>query len=270
MAAGTDELVRVDVEEGVATFTLNQPHKRNAMNLAMAAELEASCRRAASDPQIRVVLLRGEGGNFCSGGDLTGAGGQGIEPAPSIAASSLALVRNIYGNAVLALHGLAKPTLAVVEGVAAGAGVNFALACDLVYAADTARFAELFVKRALSIDCGGTWLLPRIVGLQKAKELALFGEWVDAHEAERMGLVTRVVPEAELAEFALGRARTLAGNAPVAMSLIKQSLNRSFDLSMADALEGEANAQAICTATNDFAEGMTAFVEKRPPRFTGG
>ena len=261
------ETVRADRKEGVLTLTLDRPEKRNAVDVATARALAEALGRAAADRSVRVVVLTGAGGTFCAGGDLTPE--EGSDPPGSIVAASLGVLQTGYSDAFLALQRLPKPTLAAVAGSAAGAGANLALACDFVFMADDARLGEVFVKRGLSLDCGGSWLLPRLVGLQKAKEIAFFGDWIPADEALRLGLATRVFPAAELASRVGEWAARLAEQAPLAVSLIKQSLNRSFESSLADALEQEAVAQAACAASNDFSEAMRAFAERRTPRFTG-
>ncbi len=173
------------------------------------------------------------------------------------------------GAAALALHRLSKPTIAAVDGVAVGAGLNLALGCDVVIATTRARLSELFVRRGLVVDFGGTWLLPRRVGLQRAKEMALTGRVVEAAEAEEMGLVWRVVdPEALTAEVN-DLARRLAEGAPLAQALIKAAMNRSYEMSFAEALSDEAQAQSICLGSEDAAEGIAAFLEKRDPDFKG-
>jgi 2-(1,2-epoxy-1,2-dihydrophenyl)acetyl-CoA isomerase len=253
----------------VLELTLARPDKKNAITLPMFARLAELFEEAARDREVRVLVLRGAGGNFSSGADLSGAeAGGGADGA--LAPRTLSIVREDVGRAVLALHRLAKPTVAMVEGIAAGAGANFALACDLVYAAEDARLCQIFVRRALSLDCGGSWTLPRRVGLQKAKELAFFGEWVSAPEAKEIGLVTGCFPPDALEEAVRERADALAARAPLALALIKQSLDASYQLSFAEAVDQEATGQAVCTASEDFLEGVRAFIERREPRFTGG
>jgi 2-(1,2-epoxy-1,2-dihydrophenyl)acetyl-CoA isomerase len=212
-------------------------------------------------------VLRGAGGNFSSGADLTG--GEGTAPSGSLAVKTLSIVRDEVGQAILALHRLPKPTIAMLEGVTAGAGANLALACDLVYAAEDARLCQIFVRRALSLDCGGSWTLPRLVGLRKAKELAFFGDWVGAREASEMGLLTGCFAAESLEREVRERAERLANLPPLALALIKQSLDASFGLSFAQALDQEAEGQALCTSSEDFMEGVRAFLEGRQARFKG-
>jgi 2-(1,2-epoxy-1,2-dihydrophenyl)acetyl-CoA isomerase len=257
----TDELL-VHRDAGVVTITINRPARRNALDRATFARLRDTLREIAANDDDRVVVVTGTGDAFCAGGDLTPV----AEPAASDAAATrtpgggtLAVMRSPIGEAALALHQLPQPSIAAVNGVAAGAGVNLAIGCDLVVAAESARFAELFVRRGLSIDFGGTWLLPRIVGLQQAKRMALLGDWYDAHEAQRLGLVTEVCADADLAGHVATMARRLAGHSPVALSMIKRGLNRAFDADMASALEHEALAQAACAASPAFAEAVAAF-----------
>jgi enoyl-CoA hydratase/carnithine racemase len=173
------------------------------------------------------------------------------------------------GDVALALHRLPKPTIAKVGGVAAGAGCNLALGCDLVVASQDARFSEIFARRGLSIDFGGSWLLPRLIGLHKAKELAFFAEVISAQDAKEFGIVNRVVPADELDGFVTDWARRLASGPPLALSLTKAMLNSSLSATMDEALEDEARSQAVNLRTEDAVEAMRAFVEKREPAFKG-
>lgn len=268
MAEADPETLELASDGAIARITLARPKKRNALSPAMAAELTRVLRALEGDPRVRVVALRGAGGNFCSGGDLAPDGAQAPRPA-SPAVTTLDVMNRVYGETIRTLHRFPKPVVAMVEGVAAGAGANLAFACDLVYAARSARFSEIFVKRGIGLDCGGSWLLPRLIGLQRAKELAFFGDWISAEDARAIGLVTGVHEDDALASAVDERLATLATRAPIALQQIKQSLHRSLDVGMNEALEIEALAQAACTATEDAAEGFRAFLEKREPRFEG-
>ena len=247
-------------DRGVVTVTLNRPEKKNAATATMWEELFETFSEVADRDGDRVLVLTGAGGSFCSGADLTSV--------DEIARSGMTRMR-LIGRAALALHVLAKPTIAKVEGIAAGAGWNMALGCDLVVASDTARFSQIFVRRGLSVDFGGSWLLPRLVGLHRAKELALLADMLSAPEAEALGLVNRVVPAAELDAFVDGWAGRLAAGPPIALSTTKTLLNNSLAVSMAQAVEDEARAQNVNFATADFREAVRAFVDKREPRFEG-
>ena len=207
-------------------------------------------------------MLTGAGGEFCAGADLTGGGAGGPDR------HQLAQMRHV-GDVALALHRLPIPTIAKVRGVAVGAGCNMALGCDLVVASENARFSEIFARRGLSIDFGGSWVLPRIVGMHRAKELALFADIIDAAEAERIGLVNRVLPDAEIDEFVDGWATRLAAGPPIALAMTKRMLDNSMQVTLEEALDDEGVAQTVNFGTADTAEAMKAFVEKREPRFEG-
>ncbi|HLG91935.1 MAG TPA: enoyl-CoA hydratase [Acidimicrobiales bacterium] len=250
----------VERDGGVLTLTLNRPERRNAMTPDMWVELRRLLAEAASDRAERVVVLTGAGGAFCSGVDLASLG----------ESQDHQLVRmRLVSDAVLELHRLPKPTIAKVTGIAAGAGCNLALACDLVVASESARFSQLFAKRGLSIDSGGSWLLPRMVGLHRAKELAFFADTLDASQARDLGLVNRVVPDAEVDALVGEWSARLAAGPPLALAMTKSMLNASGSLSMDQALDEEARAQALNATTADAREAMRAFAEKRPPRFEG-
>ena len=248
-------------DAGVFTLTLNRPRKKNAASQQMWLELGQVFRELRHDTSVRVVIITGAGDGFCSGADLT-------DPGRDERPHQLAVMRTI-ADIVLSLHGLPQPTIAKVNGVAAGAGCNLALACDLIVASDRARFTEIFAKRGLSIDFGGSWTLPRLIGIHKAKELALLAEIVDANEAERLGLVNRVVPANELDSFVSEWADRLCQNAPIAMAQTKALLNRSIGPSMSEALDSEGAAQAVNITTQDTTEALLAFREKREPEFGG-
>jgi len=245
---------------GVVTLTLNRPERKNAMNTAMFNELLTVFREVDVSSTDRVLVITGAGDAFCSGADLSD---RGSDPRHSL--SRLHWVADI----ALALHRIPKPVIAKVNGVAVGAGMNLALACDLIVASDTARFSEIFARRGLSIDFGGSWLLPRLIGMHRAKELALFADIISAKEAAELGLVNRVLPSGELDAFVNDWANRLAAGPPIALALTKRLITNSFNVTMDEALEAEGMAQSVNTATEDTAEAIRAFLEKREPKFRG-
>jgi enoyl-CoA hydratase/carnithine racemase len=255
------ETMLVDrASNGVVTLTLNRPERKNAMNTAMFNELLTVFREIDVSSTDRVLVITGAGDAFCSGADLSD---RGSDPRHSL--SRLHWVADI----ALALHRIPKPVIAKVNGVAVGAGMNLALACDLIVASDTARFSEIFARRGLSIDFGGSWLLPRLIGMHRAKELALFADIISAKEAAELGLVNRVLPPGELDAFVNDWANRLAAGPPIALALTKRLLTNSFNVTMDEALEAEGMAQSVNTATEDTAEAIRAFLEKREPKFKG-
>jgi 2-(1,2-epoxy-1,2-dihydrophenyl)acetyl-CoA isomerase len=254
-----DNLV-VERAEGVVTVTLNRPEKKNAANTALWRELLATFQDIAVNGDDRVVVVTGAGGAFCSGADLGD---------PEMTAThQLPWMRMIHSTAA-ALHRLPQPTIAKVTGVAAGAGCNLAFGCDLLVASEEARFSQIFSRRGLSIDFGGSWLLPRLIGLHKAKELAFFADILSAADAERFGLVNRVVPAGEIDAFVDDWAARLAAGPPLALSMTKAMLNNSVGPSMEHVLDMENYAQNVNFKTEDSREAMGAFVEKRAPDFRG-
>jgi 2-(1,2-epoxy-1,2-dihydrophenyl)acetyl-CoA isomerase len=256
----------VERSDGVTTVTLHRPDKKNAINGRMWRELIEVFDQVVEDRDARVLVITGAGDGFCSGADLTDQ--ENAEDLQGGVGGGLRSMR-VVGRAALRLHELPLPTIAAVNGVAAGAGCNLALGCDLVIASDRARFSEIFSKRALSVDFGGSWLLPRLVGLHKAKELVFLADIIDAAEADRIGLVNRVVPHDELDATVREIAGRLAALPPVQLSVSKRLLNQSLSVSMADALEFEDVAQVLNFQSADTAEAVAAFVQKRPPNFTG-
>ena len=256
------ETLNVSRENGIVTVTLDRAAKKNAMSGTMFDELLVVFREIADNDDDRVVVITGANGEFCSGADLTPA--PGARPRHQLAA-----MRHV-GDVALALHRLPQPTIAKVRGVAVGAGCNLALGCDLVVAGDSARFSQIFARRGLSLDFGGSWLLPRRVGLHKAKELALFADIIDAAEAERIGLVNRVVADADLDAFVDDWATRLAAGPPVALAQTKHLLNNAMAVTMEEALDDEGMAQTVNIAgTKDTTEAFLAFAEKRSPKFEG-
>ena len=256
-----DELKIERSDAGVVTVTLNQPAKKNAVSPPMWDAMAELFRGVAVDEGVRAVVVTGEGDSFCSGADLWLPPG---EEHPH----RLTSMRRV-GAAIQSLHDLPQPTIARVPGVAAGAGCSLALACDLIVASDRARFSEIFAKRGLAVDGGSSWLLPRMVGLHRAKELAFYAEILSAEEAAGFGLVNRVVPHEELDDFVDDWAARLAAGPPIALGLSKRLLNNSTHTTMAQALEDEGRAQTITLASRDTAEAIAAFAEKRDPTFHG-
>jgi len=260
------ETLLVDRRDGVVTVTLNRPEKLNAINGTMWRELIDVFDEVNDRRDDRVLVITGAGDGFCSGADLTDSNQAGTLQGG--AGSGLAQMR-VVGRCALRLHELTKPTVAAVNGVAAGAGANLAWGCDLVVASAAARFIEIFSRRGLSLDFGGSWVLPRLVGLHKAKELAFLGDVVTASDAERLGLVNRLVPVDRFSREVAELAARLAALPPIQVSITKRLLNQSFSVSMAEALEFEDVAQTLNFQSKDTAEAMLAFVEKREPDFTG-
>lgn len=247
------------VHEGsVLTVTLNRPHRKNALDDAAWAGLQEALRSARTDEGVRAVVITGAGGDFCAGADLGGAR-EDRHP--------LNRMRWI-GDIAMALHDLPKPVIAKVEGVAVGAGWNLALGCDLVVASPSARFSQIFARRGLSLDFGGSWLLTRIVGLQQAKRLALLADFVDAEEALRLGLVTWVKQPEEIDEFVDELATRLADGPPTAIAESKAMLNQAASQTFQEALENESRAQVVNFAT-DAPAAKQAFVDKTEPHFEG-
>lgn len=256
------ETLQVERDGGIVTVTLNKPEKKNAVDPTQWTEMARIWDDIARNPRRdRAVVVTGAGGDFCSGADLWLDPGE--EPPHQITA-----MRNVSA-AIQGLHDLPQPTIAKVPGVAAGAGCSLALACDLVVAGDKARFAEIFPKRGLAVDGGSSWFLPRMIGLHRAKELAFFGDIISAADAEGMGLVNRVVPDAELDAFVQDWASRLASGPPIALGLTKRMLNESANRTLQQALEAEAMAQSITLQSKDTQDAFAAFVEKRDPDFRG-
>ena len=242
----------------VLTVTLNRPRRKNALDDHGWALLLEVLRRARDDESVRVVVVTGAEGDFCAGADV---GGYRREGHP--------LTRTRFiSDVARALHDLPQPVIARVDGVAVGAGCSLALAADLVVATPHARFSQIFVRRGLSPDFGSSWLLPRVVGLQQAKRLALLGEILDAGEAERIGLVTWIRPREEIDSFVDDLAATLAAGPPVAQALTKRMLDASLTSTFEEALDAEARALAVNLAT-DAPAARKAFVERTEAVFEG-
>jgi 2-(1,2-epoxy-1,2-dihydrophenyl)acetyl-CoA isomerase len=262
------ETLIVERADGVVTVTLNRPEKKNAINGPMWRELVDVFDEVADTPTDRVLVITGAGDGFCSGADLAPGDNPDLAAQDGGIGSTFRQMR-VVGRAALRLHQLPQPSIAAVNGVAAGAGLNLALGCDLIVASERARFSEIFSKRGLNVDFGGSWVLPRLVGLHKAKELVFFADIIDADEAERIGIVNRVVPPEQLDKVVGEYAARLATLPPIQLAVSKRLLNQSFSVSMAEALEFEDAAQTMNFASKDTAEAMVAFLQKREPKFTG-
>ena len=246
----------------IRTMTMSNPGRMNAVPTDGWPVL-AEAFEDFDSSSARVLVLTGADGEFCAGADMDRS-----RPEVPSAADNVDRMRSV-NRAAIALHRTSKPTVAAVDGVAVGAGMNMAIGCDIVIASERARFAEIFVKRGLTVDFGGTWLLPRLVGLTRARELALTGRVVGAEEALSIGLVSEVVSVDELAPRSAEVAADLAAGAPLAQAFIKRAMDRSTTMTFEQALAFEEHHQALLLASEDLQEGAAAFIEKRPPKFEG-
>ena len=254
------ETLIIDVaDNGVVTVTMNRPEKKNAADAVMWDELRDTWNALAVDPEVRAVIMTGAGDAFCSGADL---GGQGRDRHQLIS-------MNLIHQTVEALYSIMVPVIAKVNGVAAGAGMNMALACDLILASDQARFSEIFARRGLSVDFGGTWVLPRLIGLHRAKELAFFAAVISAEQAAEFGIVNKVVPHDQLDSEAKDWADRLAAGPPLALAMTKRMLTLNASNDFKSALEAEGMAQTVNFYTQDTKEAVAAFLDKRDPKFQG-
>jgi 2-(1,2-epoxy-1,2-dihydrophenyl)acetyl-CoA isomerase len=254
--------LRYDVADRIATITLDRPEALNSLTVPVKTALLAAFRRVRADEAVRAVVLTGSGRAFCAGQDLH-------ERLEADAAPLDVELRDRYNPLIRAMWTLEKPIVGAINGIAAGAGASLAFACDIRVAAEEASFLLAFGRVGLVPDSGATWLLARLVGLSTAMQLALLNEPLGAADARRLGLVSRVVPGDQLAVEASAIAERLAGGAPRAMTLTKRALHASLESTLEEALEREAHLQGEAGATRDHAEGLAAFVEKRPPRFEG-
>lgn len=256
----------VERRDGLMTVTFNRPQRKNALSAENWTDLEGILTEAELDPSIRALVFTGAEGNFSSGADLAAESGAGLT---GRGAQPIVHEMRIVGRIISRLQHLPKPTIAAVDGVAVGVALGLALACDLIVATDRARLAEVFVKRGLALDGGTSWTLPHQIGMRRAKQMAFFGDTLDAATALEWGLINEVVAPEELAAKAEEWGTRLATGPTTALSLIKTMLDASPNYSLDDALEAEARAQHIVYTTDDMKEGFTAFFKKREPRFTG-
>lgn len=258
----------VSRENGIVTVTFNRPEKKNALTGPMWTDLEKVTSEVFANPEDRVLVLKGAGGDFSAGADLSGGLGTGGASDNADSPMILAEMRNV-GEIVNRLHRMAKPTLAVVDGVCVGVAFGLALACDLVIASDRSRFGAVFAKRGLALDGGLSWSLPRAVGMRRAKQMAFFGEMVSGPDALDAGMINACVPAGELHAMAEEWAGRLAISATTALGLIKRQMDASMAIPMEKAVEDEARSQHVAFTTHDLHEGIRAFMERREPRFTG-
>ncbi len=252
-----------DIQDGVGSIILNRPEAYNSVTRDLALGFQEHLATCAAEPSIRAVFLTGNGKAFCAGQDLKEATSAdknfGFER----------VLREHYNPIILGIRQLEKPVVCAVNGIAAGAGANIALACDVVVAADTASFLQAFSNIGLIPDSGGTYTLPRLIGFQKALALSLLAEKVSAEEAERMGMIYKVFPAESFAENAWKLAAKLAKMPTKGLGCIKQAFNQSLTNSLEEQLEVEKKFQTIAGATADYQEGVQAFLEKRKPKFEG-
>ena len=255
-----------EVKDAIATLTLNRPERLNALGGTLRDDLYDAVLRASGDADVRVIVVTGAGKGFCSGGDVkamheskqSGTGRPLIDK-----------VAPLRDRVLLAMRDAPQPIIAAVNGAAAGAGMNLALGCDIRLASTAARFGETFAKRGLHPDWGGTYFLPRLVGMAKACEMIFTGDMIDAQEALRLGIVSAVYPPEELMPAVRELAGKIAAGPPVAIRLAKRALYHGEGVDLRSALEFETFAQNVCSETEDAREGIRAFVEKRPPLFQG-
>jgi 2-(1,2-epoxy-1,2-dihydrophenyl)acetyl-CoA isomerase len=262
----TESAVRHTTADHVLSITLNRPETLNALTPGDRDEVVRLLSEASASPEVRAVVLTGTGRGFCAGADLRGAAATTGERVAGDVARTL---RTGAQRLIAAVLDCEKPVIAAVNGTAAGLGAHLAFACDLVLAAESARFIEVFVRRGLVPDGGGAYLLPRLIGPQRAKELMFFGDALTATDAERMGLVNRVVPDGDLDKTARAWAERLATGPTRALALTKQLVNASLDADRATAFAAEAAAQEINMTTADAQEGVRSFVERRGAVYKG-
>ena len=262
----TYECLIHEVKDHVAILTLNRPDRLNALGGSLRDDLHDAITRSAADPEVRVMIITGSGKGFCSGGDVKAMSEakEGKRQRPLM--DKIAPGRD---RTLLAMRDAPQPIIAAVNGAAAGAGMNLALGCDIRLASTAAKFSQAFVKRGLHPDWGGTYFLPRVVGMAKAAELIFTGELIDANEALRLGIVSQVVPPEELMSAVGQLARKIAAGPPVAIRLAKRSLYDNAERDLKSSLERETFSQNIASETEDAREGIRAFVEKRDPKFQG-
>jgi 2-(1,2-epoxy-1,2-dihydrophenyl)acetyl-CoA isomerase len=261
----SNDMVLQKLEGGLLTITMNRPERKNALNPEMVAGLVEAARRAADDPEVRAVLLKGAGGSFCVGGDVKSMAA-GRAPLP-FEVKMANLRRGMEVSRLL--HQMPKPVVAQLDGAAAGAGLSMALSCDLRIASESCKITTAFAKVGFSGDYGGTYFLTQLLGSARARELYLMSPILTAKDAHAIGLVTKVVPDAEIDAAAHELALSLAQGPSIALGYIKRNINNAEHLPLEDCFDGEAIHHTRCSDTEDHKEAAKAFVEKRKPAFKG-
>jgi 2-(1,2-epoxy-1,2-dihydrophenyl)acetyl-CoA isomerase len=260
-----NDMVLQKLEGGLLTITMNRPERKNALNPEMVAGLVEAARRAADDPEVRAVLFKGAGGSFCVGGDVKSMAA-GRAPLP-FEVKMANLRRGMEVSRIL--HQMPKPVVAQLDGAAAGAGLSMALSCDLRVASESCKITTAFAKVGFSGDYGGTYFLTQLLGSARARELYLMSPVLTAKEAHAIGMVTKVVPDAEIDAAAHELAMSLAQGPSIALGFIKRNINNAEHLALEDCFDGEAIYHTRCSDTEDHKEAAKAFVEKRKPAFKG-
>ena len=261
------DTVLYEADGAIATVTLNRPDRLNAMNKELIVAMVEIMERASSDPAIRILILTGAGRGFCAGGDLAGFADGEFKEEQAIETKIADLRQSMRTSQRLRESSFVS--IAAINGACAGAGLSWALSCDLRYAAQSAKFSTAFLNAGLSGDFGGTFSLTQIVGTAKARELYLLSDRFSAADAERLGIVSEAVPDEDLLAHVRGKALQMADAAPVALRCIKQNLNDATKLSMSEAMDNEADRHSRCGTTEDNTEAAKAFLEKRKPVFKG-
>lgn len=261
----TEQSVLLDIDQGIARITLNRPNNLNSFNVEMHEQMRAALKTVRKDQSVRVVLLTGNGRGFCAGQDLSDRNVKPDAEAPDLGFS----IENYYNPLLQTIRDLPMPVLCAVNGVAAGAGANIALACDITLAARSANFVQAFCKIGLIPDSGGTWTLPRAAGMARAKGLALLGDKLSAEKAEQWGMIWQCVDDEALEDEAMKLAQHFATQPTKGLAMIKRALHASANNSFEEQVLVERDLQRLAGRTDDYREGVAAFMEKRTPEFKG-